>query len=65
MKIGRIFPDLLRPLSEGVSLEDGLGRAIRRITRLTGARGGLLIFRPARREPLVVKTSSRLPAVWR
>ncbi len=65
MKIGRIFPDLLRPLSEGVSLEAGLDKALRRITRLTGATGGLLVFRPARREPLVVSASGRLPAPWR
>jgi len=65
VKIGRIFPDLLRPLSEGVSLEAGLDKALRRITRLTGATGGLLIFRPARREPLVVSATGRLPAPWR
>jgi signal transduction histidine kinase len=65
VKIGRIFPDLLRPLSEGVSLEAGLDKALRRITRLTGATGGLLVFRPARREPLVVSASGRLPAPWR
>ena len=50
----RIFPDLLRPLSTAASLEAGLDRTLRRIVRFTGADGGLLVFRPPRREPVVV-----------
>src|SRR5262245_10041230 len=58
----RIFPDLLRPLSTAASLEAGLDRTLRRIVRFTGADGGLLVFRPPRREPVVVVAKSRLPA---
>ena len=50
----RVFPDLLRPLSTAASLEAGLDRTLRRIVRLTGAAGGVLVFRPPRREPIVV-----------
>jgi two-component system NtrC family sensor kinase len=61
VKIGRVFPDLLRPLSTAASLEAGLDRTLRRIVRLTGAIGGLLVFRPPRREPIVVTAATGLP----
>ena len=56
----RIFPDLLKPLSTAASLEVGLDRTLRRIVRFTGADGGLLVFRPPRREPVVVIAKARL-----
>ena len=58
---GRVFPDLLRPLSTAASLEAGLDRTLRRIVRVTGAAGGLLVFRPPRREPIVVTAVRSLP----
>src|SRR5438552_6376053 len=58
----RIFPDLLRPLSTAASLEAGLDRTLRRIVRFTGADGGLLVFRPPRREPVVVIAKTRRSA---
>jgi two-component system NtrC family sensor kinase len=61
VKLGRVFPDLLRPLSTAASLEAGLDRTLRRIVRLTGAVGGLLVFRPPRREPIVVTATTGLP----
>ena len=61
MKIGRVFPELLRPLAAAASLEAGLDRTVRRIVRLTGAAGGLLVFRPPRGSPIVVTAGARLP----
>jgi two-component system NtrC family sensor kinase len=61
VKLGRVFPDLLRPLSTAASLEAGLDRTLRRIVRVTGAVGGLLVFRPPRREPIVVTATTGLP----
>ncbi len=61
MKIGRVFTDLLRPLSASASVEAGLAHTLRRISRMTGAAGGLLLFRPPRREPIVVAMTGRLP----
>jgi signal transduction histidine kinase/putative methionine-R-sulfoxide reductase with GAF domain len=58
-----IFPDLLRPLSTAASLEAGLDRTLRRIVRFSGADGGLLVFRPPLREPVVVIAKTRLPIV--
>lgn len=57
----KVFPDLLRPLSPAASLEAGLDRTLRRVVRLTGAIGGLLVFRPPRREPIVVTAATGLP----
>ena len=59
--IARVFPDLLRPLSTAASLEAGLDRTLRRIVRVTGAVGGVLVFRPPRREPIVVTAVRGLP----
>jgi two-component system NtrC family sensor kinase len=64
-KIARVFPDLLRPLSTAASLEAGLDRTLRRIVRLTGAGGGALVFRPPRREPVVVTAGAGLPRALR
>jgi len=57
----KVFSDLVRPLSIAVSLEAGLERTLRRIVRVTGAAGGLLVYRPPRREPVVVAATTRLP----
>ena len=54
MKIGRVFPDLLTPLTTAASVEEGLRRALVRLVGLTGAAGGALLFRPPREAPLVV-----------
>jgi two-component system, NtrC family, sensor kinase len=57
----RVFPELLRPLSTAASLEAGLERTLRLIIRFTGARGGLIIFRPPRREPVLATATRGLP----
>jgi two-component system, NtrC family, sensor kinase len=57
----RVFPDLLRPLSTAASLEAGLDRTLRRIMVFTGAEGGLLVFRPPRREAVVASAPGRQP----
>ncbi|MBI4593336.1 MAG: GAF domain-containing protein, partial [Candidatus Rokubacteria bacterium] len=54
MKIGRVFPDLLAHLGAADSLEEGLARTLRRLTRLTGAVAAELVFRPERAEAIVV-----------
>src|SRR5439155_13860051 len=56
----KVFPDLLRPLSTAASLEAGLQRTLRRIVRTTHAVGGLLVFRPPRREPITVTVTGGL-----
>jgi two-component system, NtrC family, sensor kinase len=48
MKIGRVFPDLLRTLGTAASVEEGLRRMLRRLVGLTAASGGVLVFRPPR-----------------
>ena len=48
MKIGHVFPDLLRGLGTAASVEDGLRLMVRRLVRLTGAEGGALRFQPPR-----------------
>ena len=58
----RVFPDLLRPLSTAASLEAGLDRTLRRIMVFTGAEGGLLVFRPPRREAAAAVAAGRLPS---
>jgi two-component system, NtrC family, sensor kinase len=54
--------DLLRPLSRAASFEAGLDRTLRQIVRMTGAVGGVLVFRPARREPTAAVVASKVPA---
>src|SRR3990172_7136206 len=54
MKIGRVFPDLLTPLTTAASVEGGLRRALVRLVGLPGAAGGALLSRPPREAPLVV-----------
>ena len=49
MKIGRVFPDLLTPLTRAASVEEGIERALTRLVGLTGATGGALLFRPPSR----------------
>jgi len=56
----KVFPDLLRPLSSAASLEAGLRRTLRRIVRTTHSTGGLLVFRPPRREPIAVAVANGL-----
>ncbi|MBI4268721.1 MAG: GAF domain-containing protein [Candidatus Rokubacteria bacterium] len=66
MKIGRVFPDLLVPLTTAASVAEGLQRALARLVGLTGAAGGALLFRPPREDPLVVTAGAgRLPATLR
>ena len=63
MKIGRVFPELLTPLSSAASIEEGLTRTIRRLVALNGAFAGALVFRPPRRPAIVVTAGARrLPA---
>jgi two-component system, NtrC family, sensor kinase len=68
MKIGRVFPELLTPLSSAASIEEGLTRTIRRLVGLNRALAGALVFRPPRQAPIVVTAGARrLPAaldVW-
>jgi two-component system, NtrC family, sensor kinase len=59
MKIGRVFPDLLRGLGTAASVEDGLRLTVRRLVRLTGADGGALRFQPPRGAPLSVTATGR------
>jgi signal transduction histidine kinase len=59
MKIGRVFPDLLTPLSTAASIEQGLTRTVRRLVALTGAGGGALVFRPPRQPAIVVTAAAR------
>src|SRR5204863_8950397 len=64
MKIGRVFPDLLRGLGTAASVEDGLRLTLRRLVRLTGADGGALRFQPPRGRALtVVATGPGGPAL--
>jgi hypothetical protein len=63
MKIGRVFPELLTPLSSAASIEEGLTRTIRRLVGLNRAFAGALVFRPPRRAAIVVTAGARrLPA---
>jgi PAS domain S-box-containing protein len=59
MKIGRVFPDLLRGLGTAASVEDGLRLTLRRLVRLTGADGGALRFQPPRGPALTVVATGR------
>ena len=59
MKIGRVFPDLLRGLGTATSVEDGLRMTLRRLVRLTGAAGGALRFVSPRGPALVVVATGR------
>jgi GAF domain-containing protein/nitrogen-specific signal transduction histidine kinase len=67
MKIGRVFPDLLTPLGTATSLEEGLGRTLRRLLASTHARAGALAFSPPRGAPIVlaVGATSRPAALER
>ena len=59
MKIGRVFPDLLRGLGTAASVEDGLRLTVRRLVKLTRADGGALRFQPPRGRALVVVVTRR------
>src|SRR3989442_5342426 len=59
MKIGQVFPDLLRGLGTAASVEDGLRLTLRRLVKLTGADGGALRFEPPRGGPLIVVATGR------
>src|SRR5712691_6507733 len=61
MTIGRVFPDLLTPLSSAVSVEEGLAQTLRRLVELTGAAAGALVFTPQREAPIVVTAGGRRP----
>ena len=63
MKIGRVFPDLLTPLGTATSLEEGLGRTLRRLLTSTRAHAGALAFSPPRGAPIVLAVGATpLPA---
>jgi len=59
MKIGRVFPDLLRGLGTAVSVEEGLRLTVRHVVKLTGADGGALRFQPPRGPAYVVVFDAR------
>ena len=59
MKMGQVFPDLLRGLGTAASVEDGLRLTLRRLVKLTGADGGALRFEPPRGGPLIVVATGR------
>src|SRR5712691_6465363 len=61
MTIGRVFPDLLTPLSSAASVEEGLAQTLRRLVELTGAAAGALVFTPPREAPIVVTAGGRRP----
>jgi GAF domain-containing protein/anti-sigma regulatory factor (Ser/Thr protein kinase) len=64
--MGRVFPDLLTPLTTAASLEDGLALTLRRLITLTGTAAGALAFRPPGGEPVIVTAGARpLPAALR
>ena len=65
MKIGRVFLDLLSPLSADIPFEEGLTRTLRRLVRITGAAAGLLAFQPPRGHLVTVTATARAtnPAV--
>jgi GAF domain-containing protein len=63
MRTGRVFPDLLTPLSNAASVGEALAGTLSRLVRLTGADAGALAFSPERGEPVVVAEGARrLPA---
>ncbi|HEY3065676.1 MAG TPA: GAF domain-containing protein [Methylomirabilota bacterium] len=63
MKIGRVFPELLTPISSAASIEAGLTSTVRRLVGLNRALAGALVFRPPRKRPIVVTAGARrLPA---
>jgi signal transduction histidine kinase/putative methionine-R-sulfoxide reductase with GAF domain len=57
VKIGRVFLDLLSPLTADVPVEHGMARTLRRLVRMTGAAAGLLDFQPPR-GPLMTVTAA-------
>src|SRR5262245_8753883 len=59
VKIGRVFADLLSPLSADIPFAEGLSRALRSLVEATGARAGLLTFQPPRGQPLAVTVAAR------
>jgi len=59
MKIGRVFPDLLTPLGTATSLEEGLGRTLRRLVTSTRAHAGALAFSPPRGAPILLAVGAK------
>src|SRR5437879_1262663 len=66
MRLGRVSPDLLTPISTAASVAEGLTVTLGRVVRLSGAAAGALAFRPRREEPIVVAGGARrTPAALR
>src|SRR5437867_3173156 len=66
MRLGRMAPDLLTPISAAASVEEGLAETLGRVVRLSGAAAGALAFRPRREPPIVVASGARrTPAALR
>ena len=59
MKIGRVFLDLLSPLSADIPFEEGLARTLRRLVQTAGASAGLLTFQPPRGHQVTVAALAR------
>src|SRR5262245_66679673 len=59
VKIGRIFADLLSPLSADIPFAEGLSRTLHSLVQATGASAGLLTFEPPRGQPLAVTVAAR------
>src|SRR5439155_1487743 len=59
MRLGRMAPDLLTPISTAASVEEGLAETLGRVVRLSGAAAGALAFRPRREPPIVVAGGTR------
>jgi PAS domain S-box-containing protein len=54
MTLARALPVILAEVGDAPSLNEGLERALKRLVRLSGARGGALVFRAGRDRPLIV-----------
>src|SRR5206468_10896854 len=66
MRLGRMAPDLLTPISAAASVEEGLAETLGRVVRVSGAAAGALAFRPRREPPIVVASGARrTPAALR
>ena len=59
MQIGQLFPELLTALGRAASPEEGFGRVLRRLVRLSGARCGGLRFSPGQAVPLTLTAGVR------
>jgi signal transduction histidine kinase len=57
--LGQLFPELLTALGRAASPEEGLGRTVRQLVRLSGARCGGLRFGPGGAVPVTVTAGAR------